>query len=67
MKCVLKMAELPLTAELHSHVCGAEALKRPDRRRWGSKMAAKLHIIRLYSLESTTFHMQQSALFNSSE
>lgn len=48
-KCVLKMAGLPLAAQLHSHVCGRADVLREDGRAvvWKSKMAAKLHIIKL--------------------
>lgn len=65
MKCVLKMAGLPLTANLHSHVCrGAlKWVERPDRRRRESKMAAELHIIRLLSPDSLTLYMKQPVVF----
>lgn len=47
-KCVLKMAELPLAAQLRSHVCGRADVLGEDGRTdvWKSKMAAKLHIIK---------------------
>lgn len=49
VKCVLKMAGLLLAAQLHSHVCGRTDVLREDGRTvvWKSKMAAKLHIIKL--------------------
>lgn len=49
VKCVLRMAGLPLAAQLHSHVCGRADVLREDGQAvvWKSKMAAKLHIIKL--------------------
>lgn len=56
MKCVLKMAEFPLAAELHSHVFRGEQTGGVRE----SKMAARLHIIRLFSLDPTTSHLKKS-------
>lgn len=71
MKCVLKMAELPVSAELHSHVClkrlgwggggGGEKKKKKRTRRRGATKSLKLHII---SLELVTF-MKNSENFRS--
>ena len=57
MKCVLKMAEFPLAAELHSHVFRGGQTGGVRE----SKMAARLHIIRLFPLDPTTSHLKKSA------